>query len=303
LSGFFPWSRLAVLSFTALAVRRRTVVRPSFDPGEWRFLIRQTLPLAIATSLGAFYYRIAIIMMSLIATAEETGYFSASFRIVEAIIVVPGLITGAAFPILARAAREDRDRLARSMQRLFDVAVILGAWTALGVLLGAELAIGFVGGPEFEPAVPVLRVQGIALASSYLVAVWAAGLWALHEQRGLAWANVVGVAAAAGLTAALIPGSGALGAAIAMTIAEALLAATYAIVLLRPRPELRPSLSVVPKALVAVTPALALLFTPLPEIVNVPLGSMLFFAILMALRGLPEGLVSAFFKQKHADLG
>jgi O-antigen/teichoic acid export membrane protein len=284
---------LTVLVFTALAVRRRTVVRPSFDPGEWRFLIRQTLPLAIATSLGAFYYRIAIIMMSLIATAEETGYFSASFRIVEAIIVVPGLITGAAFPILARAAREDRDRLARSMQRLFDVAV----------MLGAELAIGFVGGPEFEPAVPVLRVQGIALASSYLVAVWAAGLWALHEQRGLAWANVVGVAAAAGLTAALIPGSGALGAAIAMTIAEALLAATYAIVLLRPRPELRPSLSVVPKALVAVTPALALLFTPLPEIVNVPLGSMLFFAILMALRGLPEGLVSAFFKQKHADLG
>ena len=143
-------------------------------------------------------------------------------------------------------------------------------------------------------------MQGIALASSYLVAVWAAGLWALHEQRGLAWANAVGVVAAAGLAAALIPGSGALGAAIAMTIAEALLAATYATVLLRARPDLRPSLSVVPKALVAAAPALALWLTPLPAIVNVPLGTVLFFAILVALRGLPEDLVSAFVSRKHA---
>jgi O-antigen/teichoic acid export membrane protein len=303
LVSFFALSvpvALAVLSFTALAVRRRTVVRPSFDPGEWRFLIRQTLPLAVATSFGAFFYRIAIIMMSLIATAEETGYFSASFRIVEAIIVVPGLVTAAAFPILARAAHDDRDRLVHSMQRLFEVAVILGTWTAVSIVLGAEPAIRFVGGPEFESAVPVLRVQGIALASSFLVAVWAAGLWALHEQRGLAWANGVGVVAAAGLTAALIPGSGALGAAIAMTIAEALLAATYAIVLLRGRPYLRPSLSVVPKALVAAAPALALWFTPLPPIVNVPLGTVFFFAILVALRGLPEGFMSAFVNRKRA---
>jgi O-antigen/teichoic acid export membrane protein len=277
----------AVLAATALTLRRRSIVRPSFDRDEWRYLTREALPVAIASTIGSFFSRVAIIMMSLIATAEETGYFSASFRIIEALIVVPGLVTASAFPIVARAARDDRARLAYSLQRLFDIGVILGAWTALCVVLGAGPAMDFVGGSQFEPAEPVLRVQGIALASSFLVAVWATGLWALREQRALAWANLVGVGAAAALTGALIPEWGALGAAIAMTVVEALLAAIYAFLLVRRRPHLRPSLTVVPKTLAAAGPALALWFTPLPDLVNVVLATGLFFALLLALRGVP----------------
>jgi O-antigen/teichoic acid export membrane protein len=278
---------IVVAAMTVVAIRGRSVVRPAFDRDEWRYLAREALPVAIASTIGSFFYRVAIIMMSLLATAEETGYFSASFRIVEAIIMVPGLLTAAAFPIVARAARDDSERLAYSLGRLFDMAVILGTWTALSVVLGADPAMDFVGGSEFEPAEPVLRVQGIALAASFLVAVWATGLWALREQRALAWANVAGVSAAAALTAALIPGSGALGAAIAMTIAEVLLAVVYAFVLMRGRPHLRPPLAVVPKCLAAAAPALALWFTPLPDLVNVVLATIVFYAVLIALRGMP----------------
>jgi O-antigen/teichoic acid export membrane protein len=276
-----------VLAATALALRRRSVVRPSFDRDEWRYLTREALPVAIASTIGSFFYRAAIIMMSLIATAEETGYFAASFRIIEAVLVVPGLVTASAFPIVARAANEDHERLAYSLQRLFDIAVILGAWTALCVVLGAGPAMDFVGGSEFESAEPVLRVQGIALASSFLVAVWATGLWSLREQRALAWANLAGVGAAVALTAALIPEWGALGAAVAMTIVEAMLAAAYAFALVRGRPHLRPSLAVVPKTLAAAAPALALWFTPLPDVVNVVLATGVFSALLLALRGVP----------------
>lgn len=278
---------VAVAVATVAAVRRRRIIRPAFDWDEWRYLTREALPVAIASTIGAFFYRIAIIMMSLIATAEETGYFSASFRIVEALIMVPGLVTAAAFPILVRAAHDHRERLQVSLQKLFDIALILGAWTATCVVLGAGPAMAFVGGSEFEPAERVLRVQGIALASSYLVAVWATGLWALREQRALAWANVVGVATAAALTAALIPGHGALGAAIAMTIAEALLAAVYAFMLMRKRPELRPSLATVPKTLVAAGLALALWAAPVHDVLKVVLATIVFYAVLLALRGIP----------------
>lgn len=283
----------AVAVATMLAIRRRAVVRPAFDWDEWRYLTREALPVAVASTIGSFFYRIAIIMMSVLATAEQTGFFSASFRVVEAIIMVPGLVVAAAFPIVARAAHDDHERLAYSLQRLFDIGVILGAWTAVCVVLGAGPIMAFVGGSDFDPAEPVLRVQGIALASSYLVAVWASGLWALREQRALAWANVVGVGTAAGLTAALIPRFGALGAAIAMTIAEVLLAAIYAFVLTRNRPNLRPSLTVVPKTLAAAAPALALWLAPLPDVLDVVLATALFYVVLLALRGVPAELVNA----------
>lgn len=286
---------LAVAVAAALAIRPRSAVRPAFDRDEWRYLIREALPVAIASTIGSFFYRIAIILMSLIATAEQTGYFSASFRIVEAIIFIPGLLTAAAFPIVARAAYDDQQRLSYSLQRLFDTAVILGAWTSVCVVVGAAPAMAFVGGPEFDPAEPVLRVQGIALALSYLVAVWATGLWALREQRALAWANVVGVSAAGLLTAAFVSGSDsdALGAAVAMTIAEAILAVIYAFALMRDRPHLRPTLRVVPKSLVAAAAAFALWFTPLPDLLNVVLATVVFFALLVAFRGLPVEITKA----------
>jgi O-antigen/teichoic acid export membrane protein len=283
----------AVAVATVLTMRRRGMVRPSLDRSEWVYLTREALPVAIASAIGSFFYRSAIIVMSLLATAEETGYFSASFRITEAIIMVPGLLVAAAFPIAARAAYDDHERLAHTLQGLFEMGVILGAWTALGVVLGAGPAIDLVGGSDFEPAKPVLRVQGSALVFSYLVAVWATGLWALREQRALAWANLIGVGTAVGLTAALIPLWGALGAAIAMTIAEGLLAAMYGFILMRHRAHLRPSLTVVPKAIAAAVVALALWFTPLPDLINVLLATFVFYGLLFALRGIPVDFMNA----------
>lgn len=284
---------IAVALAAVVVVRRQFDARPAFDRGEWRYLTREALPVAIASTIGSFFYRIAIIVMSLMATAKETGYFSASFRIVEAILMVPGLLTAAAFPIIVRASHSDSKRLSYSLQRLFDMAVILGAWTALCVILGAGPAIAFVGGSDYEPAEEVLRVQGIALASSYLVAVWATGLWALREQRALAWANVVGVALAGGLTAALIPEWEALGAAIAMTVAEVVLAGMYAYALMRRRPHLRPELGIVPKTLAAAAPAFALWFAPLPDVVNVVLATAVFYGVLVGLGGMPMEIKKA----------
>ena len=222
--------------------------------------------MAIASTIGAFFYRSAIIVMSLLATPNETGYFSASFRIIEAILIIAGLVTASAFPVVARAAHGDQTRFAYSMQRLFEVGVILGVWMAICVVLGAEPAIAIVGGPEFSPAVPVLQVQGLGLATSFLVAVWATGLWAMRRQRELAWTNLVGVGLAIGLTALLIPDYGAMGAAVAMVVVEVVLAALYAFAFVRGRSDLRPSLAVVPKSLVAGAAALAVWPTPLPDV-------------------------------------
>ena len=294
---------LAIVALTAFAIRGRSLLRPRFQSEEWRYLMREALPVAIASTIGAFFYRSAIITMSLIATPDETGYFSASFRVIEAILIVAGLVTASAFPIVARAAHDDRGRLVYAMQRLFDVGVILGVWAASCVVLGAEAAMAIVGGPEFEPAAAVLQVQGVALAWGFLVAVWATGLWALRDQRALAWANLVGVGLAIGLTAALIPRYGAMGAAVAMTIVEALLAAMYAYALMRNRPDLRPSLAVVPKSVAAALPGLVLWFTPLPDLAKVAVATVLFYVVLIVLRGIPEDVTKALRDRWRAARG
>lgn len=278
---------IVVLTATALAIRGNVALKPRLEREEWAYLLTETLPAAAASTLASLFYRVAIVMMSLIASAAQTGYFSASFRVVEAFVAVPSLLVGSAYPVLSRAADTDPRRLAHGFQRLFEVSVILGAWIALAMALGAEPIIDVVAGEAFAPAIPVLQIQGLALGATFLVALFGGTLWVVRAKRQLVIGNVAGVLCAIALTGLLVPLSGAKGAAIAMTAAESLLAVWLGVALLRSHPGLRPSLRIVPRVALALAAAVAVGLAPLPDVVAVLLASAVYLGVLLLLRAIP----------------
>ena len=72
-----------------------------------------------------------IVTTSLVGTAEESGLLGAAFRIFTVLAGIPLLLVSTAFPVLARAAHNDRERLQYGVQRLVDIALIVGSWMAL----------------------------------------------------------------------------------------------------------------------------------------------------------------------------
>jgi len=289
---------IVTLTATLVAVKGYGTLRPVIQSEDWRRLAAQALPFAAASMLGAIFYRVAIVMTSLISSADETGYFGVSMRIVEFVIGVPTIIVVTAFPILARAADTDRQRLASAFQQLFDVLVVLSLWTAFGLVVGAQPAIAFLGGPDFAPAVPVLEIQGCAVAVTFFVTLFIYMLWALRATRHLVAVNLMGVCAAVVLTGALVPEWGARGAAIGMLIAESLLALSLGIALLGARPELRPSLRTLAKALVALCVAAAVALLPVAPLIAVVLGSAAYLAILLALGAIPRDAWRAMYASR-----
>jgi O-antigen/teichoic acid export membrane protein len=279
---------IIVLLATVLAIRGHARLKPRIERVEWAYLLTETLPAAAASTLASLFYRVAIVMMSVIASATQTGYFSASFRVVEAFVAVPSLLVGSAYPVLSRAADTDPDRLAYGFQRLFEVCVIVGAWIALAIIVGAEPIIDVVAGEDFSPAIPVLQIQGLALAATFLVALFGGTLWTVRAKRQLVTGNLAGVLCAITLTGALAPLAGAKGAAIAMTCAESVLAAWLGVALLRSRPELRPSLRVLPSVALALIIGVALGVAPVPDVLAVMLSSAAYFGILVLMRAIPK---------------
>ena len=259
---------VAVLLATLVLVKEYGGTRPAVARKESLFLIGE-MPAAAASVLGGLFYRVAIIMMSLLATSQQTGYFGLSLGVVDVFIPVATLIAGSAFPILARAADTDRQRLGFAFRQLFDVAVIVGIGTAFVIVAGADPIVAFLGGEDFEPAVPVLRIQGLAIAATFLVTLFGYMLWVVRARRHLVVGNLVGLGAAIILTASLIPPWEAKGAALAMVIAESALAAWLGIALLASRRDLRPQLRTAGKAIAAVTVAACIALTPIPPLVGV----------------------------------
>ena len=108
---------LAAVVWTILLVYGKVALAPSFRTSRWRPLLRDVVPYALATAAGLLYFRVAVVLMSLVSTERETGLYSAAFRIVEVLMIVPQLAVGVLLPILARAASDDHDRLAYGVDR------------------------------------------------------------------------------------------------------------------------------------------------------------------------------------------
>jgi O-antigen/teichoic acid export membrane protein len=226
--------------------------------------------------------------MSLISTEQETGFFGASFRVFIVLTGVAGLLVTSAFPVLARAARDSQQRLGYALQRLFDVSLTLAAWMVIFTALGAPIAIDVVAGPHFDPSVAVLRIQALALLGTFLAAVWGFALLSLHRHSALLIANAVVLVVSSALALTLVPAHGAQGAAVATVAGESVLAIGYAAFLMSHRPDLRVSMSVVPRVAMASALALSpLLVASLGPIVQVTASTAIYAVTLAVLRAIP----------------
>jgi O-antigen/teichoic acid export membrane protein len=278
----------ALLALSVLLLRRQVVVRPSFDIETWRHLLKRTLPYAVAAAVGIVYFREALVLIPYLSTSRQAGYYAAAFRIVEVLTTLPWMIVTASFPILVRAAHNDPARLRYASQRLFEVALLLGSWMALCVLVGAPLAIAVIGGADFKPAVGVLEIQGIATLTSFLAATFGFSLLSLQLYRSLLVSNAVAVFVATVVAVALIPGLGARGAAIAPSAAEGVLAVAYAICLARHDRSLRVSLGIAPKVALAAGAAIGAAYAVTDSsVLRILIATAVYTAIAFALRALP----------------
>jgi O-antigen/teichoic acid export membrane protein len=282
---------IVCLAVAAQMVRARRSLRPAFHWRQWRPLIVRILPYSAAVAAAALYFRLAIILTSLLASGHQLGLFSASFRIIEFLTVIPALLAGAALPIFARAARDDLSRLGYALGRVFEVALIVGAWIAVSLVVGASLAISIIGGPSFASAAGVLQIMSLALVGTFVSAVWSNGLLSLRHHRDLLIINLGALVFSAALIAVLVSVDGAAGAAIGLAAGELMAASATGALLVRRRPELRPSLRIVPLVLLAAGVALLpMLATGVPEIVQLALSTVLYAVVLLLTRALPPEL-------------
>ncbi len=289
-----PVAALAILVATAALVRRTVPLLPALHLSTWASLLRETIFYAAATALGIVYFQVAILATSILSTSDETSYFGVGFRIVEILNGVPWILAASAFPLLARAARDDADRLRYALGRMMETALIVGLGFGLLTFTTAELAIDVVGGDEFEPSVSVLRLLAIGLPASFAVATLAFAVLSTRLHRQLIVANGITLALAFALSAVLIPAEGADGAAIVTVTLELVLATAYYVLMRRARPDLailspRMLRSLLAAAL-ALVPAVLLLDEPVAAALA---ATAVYGAALLAMRAVPEEIGEA----------
>ncbi|MFZ2049617.1 MAG: oligosaccharide flippase family protein [Solirubrobacteraceae bacterium] len=292
LTGFFAVVlvvQLVALVVTARLVGRDVPLRPAFNRARWRMLIRETAVYALASTLGAIYFQIAMISMSILDPGPQTGYYALAFRIVEIGNGIPWLLAGSVLPVLAVAAGEP-ERLRYVARRVFEGATILGGLFAIAIVIGAPFAIEFLAGAKEHEAIGVLRIMGIGVTATFLVASWGFVLLALHRHRSLVLANAGALLLAIILSLTLIPSLHARGGAASTAVLELTLAGCY-IALLAAR-GITPSIGFIARFLLALALGLGIgwLALAVHPVLGVVLGALVYLLVLWRSRAIPGEL-------------
>jgi O-antigen/teichoic acid export membrane protein len=279
------------LAITLVNVRGDVPLVPTMHRERWRRLLRMVLPYSVAVTAAAIYLQLSVVLVSLIADQRQLGLYSASFRIVLVLMAIPALLVGSVFPIFARAARDDAARLVYAVDRVFQTSLILGVWIALGITIGAPLAIQIItGGGSFKAADGVLSIQAVALGAMFVGAVWANVLLSLQRLRAIMYFNIALLALGAVLVAVLTNLDGALGAAIGTATTESIGALAAGIIVVRGDPRLKPSLASLPRVALAGACGAAPALLGTPVIVKLILSSAIYAAGLVVFRLIPDEL-------------
>lgn len=278
----------AALLVTARLVHGDVSLRPSFDRLEWRAILAVILPFSAAVAAAVLYFRMSVIIVSVFATAFELGNFGAAFRVTEALIAIPGLAASVAFPIFARAARDDRERLGYAVGRVFTVNVLIGAWAAICMVIGAHLAIRILAGPKYPQAGQILAIQGVAIGATFVTALWGQVQLGLGAMRTIMLFNAGVLAAGLIGVTALVLADGPVGAAIATSTIEVVAAVVGGVLVTRADRRLRPPVAILPRVAVATALAACALLLPVGTIGRLVVATLLYTLAVFAFGLVPD---------------
>jgi O-antigen/teichoic acid export membrane protein len=172
------------------------IFRPRYqsDPALRREMMGQSFPLMINHLLSTVFFRIDVFILKPIWGSQAVGYYSAAYKYIDGINVIPQYFTLAIFPLMSRFAADSRESLVRAYILSLRLLLALAIPLAVGTPFVARELILFLAGEKYLPdSMIVLQILIWFLPFSFINQVTQYVLIAINQQRALTRAFVIGV--------------------------------------------------------------------------------------------------------------
>ncbi|MCQ3979487.1 MAG: hypothetical protein DPW09_39215, partial [Anaerolineae bacterium] len=167
---------------------------PEADPALQKTMLGESLPLMLNHLLSTIFFRIDVFILSPTWGSAAVGFYNAAYKYIDGINVIPQYFTLALFPLMSRFAADSRDSLARAYILSLRLLLMLALPLAVGTPFIARELILFLAGERFLPdSMIVLQLLIWFLPFSFINQVTQYVLIAIHQQRHLTRAFVIGV--------------------------------------------------------------------------------------------------------------
>ncbi len=177
--------------FVFLLSRKFIKFKPAFDFKYWKIILRQSIPLGMATALTFVYFRSNTILLSILRPPEDVGIFSAAQKVIENISFFPAMIVGLTMPLFSYYLVKDKTKFKFLVNENYKIFFILTVPLVIGGLLLADKMIALIAGPDFFESILVLQIGLFTLALIFFGTLFMNIMIAARLQKLIFWALLV----------------------------------------------------------------------------------------------------------------
>lgn len=218
---------IAQAVFVISATYKYYPLKLDIDWPYWKYIFKKAFPLFIIITFNLIYYRIDVIMLSIMKDQSAVGLYGASYKILEVLIALPGMFMGLLLPLFAKYYKQDRERFKHVFQQAFNILLTIAIPLTVGGILLSSKILELIAGAEFLPATATLQVLFIGIGFIFLGNLMGHILIGAEFQNKSMYIAIIGAFLNVGLNIYLIPRYSYLGAAIATAITEGLVLISY----------------------------------------------------------------------------
>ena len=213
----------AGIGFLAAAYLLRDNIKKlfvGFDKTLVASIIKDAWPLSFGAIFGMLLVNIDTVMIGWFKSAEEVGFYSAAQKPISMLYILPTLIVGGVFPVLAKFAYKNPDGFRKVFEKSLGLIAMVAFPLAIGIMLTSGEIISLVYGSEYAAAAPSLRILGLTIITAFPVSIIIHGVFAHNKQTSLVPLWISGATLNIVLNLILIPRNGISGAAWASLITQ-----------------------------------------------------------------------------------
>jgi O-antigen/teichoic acid export membrane protein len=223
LAGIISVTASFKIAKTSFHIEKISFSRINID--ECLNIIKQSLPVGLIIFISTVFYKLNVVLLEHLSTSDEVGWYSASFKLIEAGFFIPTIFVGSIFPYLCRENKNNRitqyglSMFKKAFLLLFAIALVM----ALFVSLFSSNIISLVYGSRYLPALKTLYIVAWMPVFIYLNELFIILLLSIDKHKTIIHLSIAPMSIYLLLCFILIPVLKSEGAAWALLIAEAVL--------------------------------------------------------------------------------
>jgi O-antigen/teichoic acid export membrane protein len=161
---------------------------------EFRFaikLLRDIKTFAALSVLGGVLAQPEVIILSLVASEAQVGFYSAALKVVGLWQFIPQIYMTNVYPVLSRSHHLNDQKFDIIQDKSIKYLLAISLPLAAGITVTAAPIVKLLYGPDFESAVLPLQIMAWNIPLIFLSAVLWRALAARDQQRSVLWARIV----------------------------------------------------------------------------------------------------------------